>query len=291
VLKIVVHEHEPGRFQREVRALQRLNSPRVMRVHDDGEINTASGRFPYLRSEFVSGGDLREHLAAVPAPDDETIRSFVVELLRGLAELADERIVHRDLKPENIILRGGDWTLPVIIDLGLSRLLHATTFTIYPWAAGAWPYMAPEQLRMERKTDRTDMWGAAVVAAELAAGTHPFFRGEASILHDWDDRLRAGPPVPGSRPAALRDWIASGATFRGFQRPSASRSTTTICAPCSTGWPRTIRAAHWCSSVLWAGSGSRTAICWKAGSEQPRRSPGRAVAAPLVRGRSRRRAR
>lgn len=32
VLKIVVHEHEPGRFQREVRALERLNSRRVMRV-------------------------------------------------------------------------------------------------------------------------------------------------------------------------------------------------------------------------------------------------------------------
>lgn len=224
VLKIVVHEHEPGRFQREVRALERLNSPRVMRVHNYGEITTASGVYPYLRSEFVPGGDLRYHLAGVPAPDDGTIRSFLIELLRGLAELADVRIVHRDLKPENVILCGGDWAHPVIIDLGLSRLLDATTFTIYPWAAGTWPYMAPEQLRMERATDRTDVWATAVIAAELAAGAHPFFRGEASIPHDWDNWLRAGPPVPGSRPAALRDWIGSGGAYRGYRRPSAAKS-------------------------------------------------------------------
>lgn len=224
VLKIVVHEHEPGRFQREVRALERLKSPRVMRVESFGEIPTASGLYPYLLSEFVPGGDLREHLADTPMPDDATIRSFLIELLRGLAELAEARIVHRDLKPENVILRAGDWTQPAIIDLGLSRLLDATSFTIYPWAAGTWPYMAPEQLRAERATNRTDVWAAAVIAAELAAGAHPFFRGEASIPHEWDNRLRAGPPVPGSRPAALRDWISLGAAYRAYRRPSATRS-------------------------------------------------------------------
>jgi serine/threonine protein kinase len=223
-LKIVVHEHEPGRFQREVRALERLDTPRIMSVSDHGEIDTASGRYPYLRSEFVPGGDLRGHLAATASPDDRTLRAFLIELLRGLAELAEVRVVHRDLKPENIVLRGGDWAQPVIIDLGLSRLLDATSFTVYPWAAGTWPYMAPEQLRMERATDRTDVWAAAVIAAEGAAGAHPFFRGEASIPPDWDNRLRAGPPVPGARPAALRDWIASGAAYRGYQRPTAARS-------------------------------------------------------------------
>jgi eukaryotic-like serine/threonine-protein kinase len=145
IVKIVVREHEPGRFQREVAALARLDSPRVMRVHEHGEITTSVGTFPYLRSEFVPGGSLREHLAAGSPPADPTIRDFLVEALGGLSELADARIVHRDLKPENIILRDGLWSKPVIIDLGLSRLVDATSFTVYPWAIGTWPYMAPEQ--------------------------------------------------------------------------------------------------------------------------------------------------
>lgn len=224
VIKIVVHEHEPGRFEREVTALARMRSPRVMQVHDHGELDTASGRFGYLRSEFVPGGSLREHLGAAAPMPDATIREFLIELLRGLAELANARIVHRDLKPENIILRGGVWSHPVIIDLGLSRLVDASTFTVYPWAFGTWPYMAPEQLRAERATDRSDVWAAAIIAAEVAAGSHPFWRGETSRPSDWDDRLRAGPSIPGSRPAALRDWISAGAHYRAYRRPNASRS-------------------------------------------------------------------
>ena len=224
VVKVVVHEHEPGRFEREVTALARLDSPRVMRVLQHGEITVAAGTFPYLRSEFVPGGSLAEHLSGAPHVDDGTIREFLIELLRGLGELSNARIVHRDLKPQNIILRDGLWSQPVVIDLGLSRLLDASSFTVYPWAMGTWPYMAPEQLRAERATDRSDIWAAAVIAAEVAAGEHPFFRGEASIPRDWDARLQAGPAVPGSRPGALRDWISAGAHYRGYRRPSAERS-------------------------------------------------------------------
>jgi eukaryotic-like serine/threonine-protein kinase len=224
VVKVVVHEHEPGRSDREVRALARLNSPRVMRVYDHGDITTSAGTFPYLRSEFVPGGNLALRLATDGAPADDTIREFLLELLGGLAEFADAGIVHRDLKPENIILRDGDWSQPVVIDLGLSRLLDTSSFTVYPWAMGTWPYMAPEQLRAERATDRSDVWAAAVTAAEVAAGSHPFHQGEASIPRDWDIRLRAGPAIPGSRPAALRDWVREGANYRGYRRPSAARS-------------------------------------------------------------------
>jgi serine/threonine protein kinase len=224
VVKVVVHEHEPGRFAREVEALARLASPRVMRVHDQGSVTTSAGTFPYLRSEFVEGGNLSDYLRSNPPPDDPTLREFLLELLRGLGELADARIVHRDLKPENIILRDGQPGHPVVIDLGLSRLVDTTSFTVYPWAFGTWPYMAPEQLRAERATDRSDVWAAAIIAAEVAAGEHPFYRGEASIPNDWNVRLLAGPSIRGSRPAALRDWVSAGANYRAYRRPSAARS-------------------------------------------------------------------
>jgi serine/threonine protein kinase len=224
VIKIVVHEHEPGRFAREVTALARLDSARVMRVQDHGTIAVTAETFPYLRSEFVPGGSLNTHMAAGPPPDDLTLRAFLLELLRGVGELADARIVHRDLKPENIILRAGDWRHPVVIDLGLSRLVDTTSFTVYPWALGTWPYMAPEQLRAERATSLSDVWAVAIIAAEIASGAHPFFRGEPSIPHDWDARLRGGPAVPGARPAALRDWITNAANYRAYRRPSPARS-------------------------------------------------------------------
>jgi serine/threonine protein kinase len=101
-------------------------------------------------------------------PDDYQLRAFLHGVANGLEVLHSNQIIHRDIKPDNIILRGGDWARPVIIDLGLSRLLDLTSMTVYPWAAGTWPYMAPEQLRGERAIDRTDVWALGVVAGELA---------------------------------------------------------------------------------------------------------------------------
>ena len=223
VVKIIVREHEPGRFEREVAALGRLNSPRVMRVFHTGEIVTPAGRFPYLESEFVPGGSLFEHLRR-GVPTDVDLRAFLLELLRGLAELDTSLIVHRDLKPENIILRDGNWGHPVVIDLGICRLVDQTPFTVYPWAMGTWPYMAPEQLRAERATHRSDIWAATVIAAEAAAGAHPFRRGERAPPPDWDQRLRAGVTIPGSRPAGLRDWALRAGNYRAYRRPTAARS-------------------------------------------------------------------
>lgn len=79
VVKIIVHEHEPGRFDREVEGLARLNSPRVMRVRDHGRMTVLARTFPYLRSEFVPGGSLRERLSTEPPPDDAAIRQFLID--------------------------------------------------------------------------------------------------------------------------------------------------------------------------------------------------------------------
>jgi serine/threonine protein kinase len=223
LIKVLVHEPEPWRFEQEVAALNRLHSPRVMRVFGWGRLKVAAGSFPYLQSEFVFGGNLREHLQG-RSPTDSELRSFLLELLRGLVELAESHIVHRDLKPENIILRNRDWSHPAIIDLGLCRLADEATRTIYPWARGTWPYMSPEQLRFERATHLSDIWASAVIATEVAAGAHPWWKGEQWPPQDWDQRLRGGLSVPGSRPAALRDWVAHAGDYRAYRRPTAMRS-------------------------------------------------------------------
>lgn len=222
--KVVRNMSEPERFQREVIALQRLSSPRVVRIVGHGEMVTSDdGKIhPYLLSEFVPGGDVRAKLNSDGAPHDQELRAFLDATIEGLGEMHAAEVVHRDLKPENIVLRGGTWADPVIIDLGLSRLLDASSLTVYPWAGGTWPYMAPEQMRAERATDRSDLWALAVIAGELAAGSHPFWQGEAAPPSDWDERLQSGIPVPGSRPAGLRDLVENAGHYAGYRRPTAT---------------------------------------------------------------------
>jgi serine/threonine protein kinase len=135
-LKVIVKHPDPDRFDREVEALQRVESARVMHLVDYGtDLAAADGtEYSYLLSEFIDGGDLRSHLVAESVPPDDQLRSFLVGCLEGLKVLHEHQIIHRDFKPENVVLRGGNWSDPVVIDLGLSRLLDLTTLTVYPWA-------------------------------------------------------------------------------------------------------------------------------------------------------------
>lgn len=221
--KVITRSYESERFDREVEAMQRIGSPRVVRVLGRGMLTTADDGedHPYLLSDFLPGGDVRENVTANGWPDDAQLRAFLLAVLGGVAELHRENVVHRDLKPENIILLNGDWTQPVIIDLGLSRLIDLSSVTVYPWAGGTWPYMAPEQLQGERAFDRSDVWAITVIAAELASQQHPFWRDERNPPPDWDARLQAGMAIPGSRPAGLRDWLRSAGAYPGYRRPTA----------------------------------------------------------------------
>jgi len=221
--KVITRDYESERFDREVEAMQRIESPRVVRVLGRGMLTTADDgeEHPYLLSDFLPGGDVRQNINASGWPDDRQLRAFLLAALEGVAELHRENVVHRDLKLENVILLNGDWTQPVIIDLGLSRLIDLASVTVYPWAGGTWLYMAPEQLQGERAFDRSDVWAVAVIAAELASRQHPFWRGERNPPPDWDARLQAGFAIPGSRPAGLRDWLRLAGAYPGYRRPAA----------------------------------------------------------------------
>lgn len=222
--KVITRGYDPERFEREVAAMQRITSPRVVPVFGRGKLitNDDGKEHPYFLSKFLPGGDVRENVKAGNRPDDGQLRAFTLAVLEGAEELHSASVVHRDLKPENILLLNGDWTQPVIIDLGLARLIDLATVTVYPWAGGTWPYMAPEQLLGERAFDRTDVWAIAVIVAELASGQHPFYRGEAHPPPDWHTRLKAGMTIPGSRPAGLRDWLRLAGAYPGYRRPAAA---------------------------------------------------------------------
>jgi len=222
-LKVLVHPHEPGRFEREVEGLKRVSSPHVMTLHDAGFVDCGGASRPYLLSGLIEGPSLRDALSAGGLGARAGVE-LLVGLLRGLSVLADAEIVHRDLKPENVVLRGGDPSQPVIIDLGICRLGANSSLTQYPWYAGTIRYSSPEQLRRERAFDRSDVWATGIVVLEAIAGVHPYLGSSEALPDDYLgylDVIRQDAEVPGEIEQAVREVLLAMTDFAAYRRPSA----------------------------------------------------------------------
>ncbi len=85
------------RFRREVRVSARLAHPNLVPIFDFGE-----QPWPYLVTEYVSGGTLAERLRA-PAGFTGDPQRLATELLRALAHVHEAGIVHRDVTPSNVL--------------------------------------------------------------------------------------------------------------------------------------------------------------------------------------------
>lgn len=160
------------RFEREARALARLDHPGIVRVHDFGE----AGGVYYLVMEYVEGVNLRELLEE--GVESAQAEEIIAQLCDALAYAHEHGVVHRDIKPENVLLdRGGRVK---VADFGLAKLQvdrGSTYGTRTRRVIGTPQYMAPEQLGSPETVDhRADIFAIGVVFYEMLTGQLPVGR-------------------------------------------------------------------------------------------------------------------
>jgi tRNA A-37 threonylcarbamoyl transferase component Bud32 len=163
------------RFNREAKALAKLNHPGIVNVYDFGQ----SGQYYYFIMEFVDGMNLRELLNKEPVTPRQALE-LVVQICTALQFAHDEGVVHRDIKPENILLNKKGQVK--IADFGLAKLLGTapdTALTMSQAAMGTLNYMAPEQRQNAQGVDhRADIYSLGVVFYEMLTGEVPMGRFE-----------------------------------------------------------------------------------------------------------------
>ena len=159
------------RFNREARALARLNHPNIVAVHDFGK----AGPLHYLLMEFVDGTNLREVERAGQLTPEQAL-AIVPQICEALQFAHNEGIVHRDIKPENLLLdkRGR----LKITDFGIAKLIGASAgknaLTGANDVVGTPHYMAPEQIEKPQTVDhRADIYSLGVVFYEMLTGELP----------------------------------------------------------------------------------------------------------------------
>lgn len=163
------------RFQREARALARLNHPNIVGIHDFGQ----AGPYFYLVMEFVDGANLRQLERSRRLSPEEAF-AIVPKICEALQFAHEEGIVHRDIKPENILLDSRGRLK--IADFGIAKLVgqrEVITLTGPQHALGTPHYMAPEQFESPGQVDhRADIYALGVVFYEMLTGELPIGRFE-----------------------------------------------------------------------------------------------------------------
>jgi len=169
------HPSFAERFNREAKALAKLNHSGIVAVYDFGQ----TGQYYYFIMEYVDGMNLRQLLRA-KALEPRQALELVTQICTALQFAHDEGVVHRDIKPENILLNKKGQVK--IADFGLAKLLGAapdTALTMSQAAMGTFNYMAPEQRENAQKVDhRADIYSLGVVFYEMLTGEVPMGRFE-----------------------------------------------------------------------------------------------------------------
>jgi cyclin-dependent kinase len=179
----------PSTAIREISLLKELQHPNIVRLYD--VVHTEHKLT--LVFEFLDQ-DLKKYLDVCDSGlDIPILKSFLYQLLTGVAYCHHHRVLHRDLKPPNLLInREGQLKLA---DFGLARAFGIPVRSYTHEVVTLW-YRAPDILLASRKySTPVDIWSVGCIFAEMANG-RPLFAGtsEADQL-DKIFRLLGSPSI------------------------------------------------------------------------------------------------
>lgn len=178
-------------FYKEWEVQASIIHPNVIEIYDIGEFEEGGVRKPFFVMPLLPGCGLdaliREGSERLTV---ERCVSIISQASRGLQAAHGKGLVHRDIKPNNIFVMDDDSVK--IIDFGVAHVADTRAGTTLK---GTLPYMAPEQLRMEKPTVRSDIFSLGVTCYEALTRRRPF---QGATEHEIGDAIANSIPPPAS---------------------------------------------------------------------------------------------
>jgi len=155
-------------LRREIILSRKVTHENVCRIYDLVELDGEE----FVSMEFLPGKTLKEIENQEKTLPLGRGLAIAKKICRGLAAAHRIGVLHRDLKPENVIV--SDDGTPRLMDFGIAietALYRGEGDDTVP---GTPQFLAPELLRSEAPTIRSDVYAMGVVLFEMFTGQVPF---------------------------------------------------------------------------------------------------------------------
>jgi serine/threonine protein kinase/DNA-binding SARP family transcriptional activator/WD40 repeat protein len=171
------------RFESEAHLVAQLEHPHIVPLYDYWRDPDGA----YLVTRWLRGGSLREALERGPWNQEPATR-LLSQVSLALSYAHRRGVVHRDVKPANVLLdEDGNGYLA---DFGIATRLLGGAERAGPVSSSP-AYLAPEELRGEPLSARSDIYSLGLLTFELLSGTRPPMDGNIPSVAS----LRPGVPV------------------------------------------------------------------------------------------------
>ncbi len=209
-------------LKREISLLRDLQHPNIVQYLG------CSNSTDYLNIflEYVPGGSVQTMLNSYGALREPLVRSFVRQIVTGLAYLHGKDIIHRDIKGANILVdnKGGI----KISDFGISKKIEASNLLgaagsnkNRPSLQGSVFWMAPEVVKQTSYTRKADIWSLGCLVVEMMTGTHPYPDCSQLQAIFKIGGAKASPNIPEEASAEAKTFLSQTFELDHTKRPSA----------------------------------------------------------------------
>lgn len=166
----------PSTAIREISLLKELQHINIVKlldiIHADNKLFLV---FEYLNQDLKKYMELYQNKNGLPI---NLVKSYLFQMLQGIAYCHTHRILHRDLKPQNLLLSTEG--LIKLADFGLARAFGVPIRSFTHEVVTLW-YRAPEiLLGCKYYSTEVDIWSIGGIFSEMA--THKvLFKGDSEI--------------------------------------------------------------------------------------------------------------
>ena len=140
------------------------NVPHVLTLH---EVYTTKNN-TYIITELCESDLSRKIKKGLSEPE---VFTYMNQFLLGYHQIHEQQLIHRDLKPANLLLTHNNSLKIADFGFGIKaqEVLKPSKYNV-----GSPLYMAPESLKRNEYSFKTDIWAIGVIFFEMLTGDTPW---------------------------------------------------------------------------------------------------------------------